>query len=107
MAGATQERTLWGVGSSAMFGHDCLMLHAFLLLPCHRPTPGMRLADHLVGLEEQGRGNAQAQFLRGLEVDDQLKLHGLLHGQVRRLRPAQELVDVECGRWYRSMMFAP
>ena len=36
-------------------------------------------AEHLVGLEEQRRGNGQAKLLRGLEVDDQLACGGLLH----------------------------
>ena len=49
-------------------------------------TPkGDTLPDHLIRLEADMRGNGQAERLRGLEVDDQLELHGLLDGQVGRL----------------------
>jgi hypothetical protein len=44
---------------------------------CNHQRPGS--ADHLVGLEEQRRGNGQAKHFRGLEVDDQLEFGGLLH----------------------------
>jgi hypothetical protein len=43
---------------------------------------GQELADHLVGLEEERRGNGAAEGLGGLEVDDQLERRGLLHRQV-------------------------
>jgi hypothetical protein len=36
-------------------------------------------ADDLVRLEEEGRGNGEAQGLGGLEVDDQLERGGLFH----------------------------
>ena len=39
-------------------------------------------SDHVVRLEEEGRRDGEAQGLRGLEVDDELELHGLLYGQV-------------------------
>ena len=29
--------------------------------------------DYLIGLKEERRGDGQAQFLRGLQVDDQLE----------------------------------
>src|SRR5215813_14130804 len=65
------------------------------------PSRGLRklagLPDHLVRLEEERRGDREAEGLGGLQVDDKLELHGLLHGQVRRLRPSQELVDVGRG----------
>ena len=44
----------------------------------HRNSP-----DHLVGLEEEGRRDGEAERLRGLEVDDQLELGGLLYREVR------------------------
>jgi hypothetical protein len=37
------------------------------------------LPDYLGGLEEEGRGNGEAQGLGGLEVDDQLERGGLFH----------------------------
>src|SRR6516165_10305212 len=46
--------------------------------------------DHLIGLEEERRGDGQAQCLSRLEVDDQLERHGLLHGHVRRLGTVQD-----------------
>jgi len=50
------------------------------------------LFDHVIRLEKQRRGNRDAKGLGRLEVDDQLVLHGLLHGQVRGLGALQDLV---------------
>ena len=55
------------------------------------------LPDDLVGLEEEGRGNGDTQGLGGREVDDQLELHGLLHGEVGRFGTFQNLVHVVGG----------
>ena len=49
-------------------------------------APERGSANHLVGLKQERRGNGQAQGFRGLEVDDQLELHGPLNGQVGRRR---------------------
>ena len=46
------------------------------------------LPDDLVRLEEEGRGDGQAKFPRGLHVDDQLKFHGRLASA-----PALDLVE--------------
>src|SRR5882724_10745435 len=54
-------------------------------------------AYHLVRLEEQGRRKRQAEGTGGLEVDDQLELHGLLHGEVHGLGALQDLVHVGGG----------
>jgi hypothetical protein len=48
-------------------------------------------ADHLGRLEEERRGDGEAQFFGGLEVEDQLELGGLLHGQVSGLGTLQDL----------------
>jgi hypothetical protein len=40
------------------------------------------LPDDLVGLEEECRGDREAERLGGLEIDDQLEFRGLLDGQV-------------------------
>ena len=44
------------------------------------------LLDHFVRLEQDDRGNGEAEGLGGLQVDDQLKLHGLLDRQGTRLQ---------------------
>src|SRR5262245_1630153 len=56
---------------------------------CIRKLAG--LPDHLVRLEEKGRGDRETQGLGGLEVDDQLELRGLLHGEVCRLGTFEDL----------------
>jgi hypothetical protein len=52
-------------------------------------------ANHLVCLEEQCRGNGETEGLRGLDVDDQLELCGLLHRQVGGLGAFQHAIHVE------------
>ena len=73
-AGATQERTLLAVGSMPLFGW---------VSPC---AP---LADHLVGQEQERRGNRDPERLGGLQVDDKVELRrrvlkkSLAHGPDR------------------------
>jgi hypothetical protein len=50
--------------------------------------------DQLVSLEDDIWGNYQTKSLRSLEVDDQLELHGLLDGQIGRLRALQDSVHI-------------
>jgi hypothetical protein len=52
------------------------------------------LPEHFGRLEEERRGNGEAQRLGGLEVDDQLKRGRLFHRQVRGLGPREETVHV-------------
>jgi hypothetical protein len=52
------------------------------------------LPEHLVGLEEEGRGNREPERLGGLEIDDQLEFHGLLYGEITRLGAFQNFVHV-------------
>jgi hypothetical protein len=59
-------------------------------------APGARLLQHPVGLEEEHRGHGQAERPRGLEVDDELVLRGLLHGQVGGLCSFENLVNHRC-----------
>jgi hypothetical protein len=52
--------------------------------------------EHLVGLEEEGWRDGQAQGLGGRKVDDQLDLCGLFDGEVGRLGSFEDLNHV-CG----------
>src|SRR5262245_31010814 len=65
------------------------------------PSRGLRklagLPDHLIRLEEEGWGNRDAEGLGSLEVDDQLKFHGLLDGQIGRFGTLQNLADEHGG----------
>ena len=61
------------------------------------PVCPARLLDHLIGQEEQRGGYRQPERLGGLEVDDQLELQRLLHGQLRGLGAFEDLVDVGGG----------
>src|SRR5215831_1894768 len=53
--------------------------------------------DHLVGAGEQRRGHIKAECLRGLEIDHQLDLGGLLHRQVRRLLALENAARIDTG----------
>ena len=48
--------------------------------------PCTSLLDHLVRLEEKRRGDREPERLGGLEIDNQLEFHGLLHREVGGLR---------------------
>src|SRR5262249_14852090 len=50
--------------------------------------------NHLVRPRQHCRRNRQAECLDGLEVDDQLYLHGLLDGEVGGLGALEDLVYV-------------
>src|SRR5689334_15012193 len=49
--------------------------------------------DHLVGTGDKRRRHLKAEGLGGLEVDDQLKLGGLLDRQVRGTCALEYLID--------------
>src|SRR6266852_6382320 len=55
-----------------------------------------RLFDHLVRAHEQRLRNRQPEYLRGLQIDDEVELCRLLHGQVCRLGAPQDSVNVDC-----------
>src|SRR5262249_49347199 len=56
-----------------------------------------QLLDHLVRLDENARRDGNPESLGGLEVDDQLKLGGLLDGQVSWLGTFENFVHVGSG----------
>ena len=65
------------------------------------------LANHLIRLEKDMWGNREPKGLSRLEIDDQLKLHRLLHRQVRRLGAFQDTIHIvglklEKGSWRAS-----
>src|SRR5215467_8421919 len=50
--------------------------------------------DHLVGKRQQLVGHSQSECLSGLEVDHQVVLDRVLHGQVGRLLTLENAVDI-------------
>jgi hypothetical protein len=64
-------------------------------------------ANHLGCLEEERRRNRQAQRLGGLEVNDQLELRGLLHGQVGRRGALQDSIHLVDGAPPHSSLARP
>src|SRR6516165_5613218 len=50
--------------------------------------------DHLVRLEEECRGNGEAQGLGGLEVDHQLEFRQHLRRQIARLGAPEDLIHI-------------
>ena len=54
------------------------------------------LLDHLIGADKQRGRDRKAKSLRRLEIENQLKLRRLLHGEVPRFRAPQDLVNVTC-----------
>src|SRR5262245_27529691 len=60
-------------------------------------APVSHLLDHLICLEEEGWGDGHAQCLRGLQVNDEFVLHGLLDGEISGLSPLENLVDIGGG----------
>src|SRR5712691_4566219 len=75
---AGAERTLEGVGCRRLFGWGCPTPRrqtSWSAPGCPFCNPIERscafLLNHLIRLEEERRGNSQAKFLRGLEVNDE------------------------------------
>ena len=50
------------------------------------------LFDHLIGPEQHGLGNREAQRPGGLEIDDELELGCLLDRKILRIGAAKDLV---------------
>src|SRR5262249_39743778 len=71
-----------------------VLLAGRLTTPYRAPAP---LSDHLLRLKEGNRGGGQVERLCRLEIDDQVKLHGLLYRQVARLGAFENLVHEDGG----------
>ena len=52
------------------------------------------LLDHVIRAPKERRRHGEPNRLGGFEVDHQLELGGLLHGQVGGLGAFQDLVDI-------------
>src|SRR5215475_7606085 len=79
---------------------DCSRLHLHDVRQDHIST-GARYwwssFDHLIRSSQQRLRHGQAECPGGLEVDDQVELRWLLHGQVTGLGALEDLVDVARG----------
>ena len=54
--------------------------------------------DHLVGNEQKIATYCQAQCFRRLQIDDQLEFGRSLYGQLRRLRPFEDFLQINSSR---------
>jgi hypothetical protein len=97
---AGAERTLYAVACMPWFGRGYLVglwvtsllytptpiLELFSLrpVPPASPLPCVRLLEHLIRQHQEVRGNGQPERLGGLQVDHELELACLLHGQISR-----------------------
>ena len=53
-----------------------------------------KLFDHPVGADQEGLGDGQPERLRGSKVDDEIELNGLFDWKIRRLRAAQNPINI-------------
>src|SRR5262249_24819881 len=53
-----------------------------------------KLFDHPVGADQEGLGDGQPERLRGRKVDDEIELNGLFDWKIRRLRAAQNPINI-------------
>jgi len=67
----------------------------------HAPQLMASSFDHLVGLREDVRRYGKAKHFGSLEVDDEIELGGLFHGQAGRLGALEDLIDVAHGATVR------
>src|SRR5205823_1981694 len=96
--GATQRPRPWtslsvvvSGGGSRHGSQDPLLLRAGSRTGIDSPS---RLSDYLVRLEEHARRDGEAERFGGLQVDHQIELHGLLHGQIGGLGAFEDLVHI-------------
>ena len=55
----------------------------------------MSLLDHLVGAAEQRQRKGDAERLRGLQIEDELKSGRMYHRQLARLGTLEDAVNVK------------
>ena len=69
--------------------------HHELTTSCLLVTPD-RLLDHLVSAQQERFGDRQAERLGGLEVDDEVKLGRILHGEISDLCALEDAIGIPC-----------
>jgi hypothetical protein len=75
---------------------------------CFTPKSGhWTLFDHLVGRGEQRLRNGQAEWLRGLEIDNQLEFGRRLHRHVGWLLALKDTIDIPRGSSDGAMRIGP
>src|SRR5213593_925117 len=62
-------------------------------------APGGRRpsVNDLIRAQQERRGDREAKGFRGLEVDDQLELRGLIDGKISRFGALQDSIDIGGG----------
>ena len=82
-------------------------LSPMFLLTVDRLNAGTMSLDYSVRSHQHIRRDRQADLLRRFQIDDELKLHRLLHRDIRGLGAFQNLVDESGGAASKSFWFTP
>jgi hypothetical protein len=96
------------MGQSRRFGDVCDMSAlpptTAVMMQCRERHKGAKtgreqmqqkkLIDHPVGADQEGLGDGQPERLRGSKVDDEIELTGLFDWKIRRLRAAQNPINI-------------
>src|SRR5262249_44653375 len=75
----------------------CSWVNMSPLAPLGRGQGEGSSLDHLVGAREHRPGDGKAERFRGLEIDHEVELRGLLHRQIGGLGALDDLVHVAGG----------
>src|SRR5262245_4876930 len=87
--------TVWGIQAPPMIVVSGILARAPRRRRGCRGTLRGSSLDYLLRPRKDRRRDREAERLRGLQVDDEVELRGLLDGQVGRLHPAKDLVHVD------------